>query len=83
MTISARVFMSGMSQVLRWPAKLRLLAQEVRLGQIGNDIGLHPEVSQDKDMGRWLQQFYASSEALPADFLAERTDAPAQERDWS
>jgi antitoxin VapB len=83
MTIIARVFMSGRSQALRWPAKMRLQAQEVRLEQIGNDIWLHPEVPQDKNLGRWLQQFYASTEPLPADFLAERNDAPAQERDWS
>ena len=83
MTITARVFMSGRSQALRWPAKLRLQAQEVRLEQIGNDIWLHPEVSHDKDMGRWLQQFYDSTEALPDDFFAKRNDAPAQERDWS
>ena len=83
MTITARVFKSGRSQALRWPAKFRLQAKEVRLEQIGNDIWLHPELPQEQDMGRWLQQFYASTEALPEDFLAARLDAPAQERDWS
>ena len=83
MTITARVFMSGRSQALRWPAKLRLKAQEVRLEQIGNDIWLHPEPTQHTDMGHWLQQFYATTEPLPPDFLADRDDAPAQERDWS
>jgi len=34
-------------------------------------------------MGLWLQQFYADTEPLPADFLADRQDAPAQERDWT
>jgi antitoxin VapB len=33
-------------------------------------------------MGRWLQQFYASTEPLPEDFLADRQDAAPQERDW-
>jgi len=83
MTITARVFMSGRSQALRWPAKLRLQAQEVRLEQIGSDIWLHPEMPPEKDMGLWLQQFYATAEALPSDFLADRQDVPAQERDWS
>lgn len=83
MGITARVFMSGRSQALRWPAKLRLQAKEVRLEQIGNDIWLHPEMPPEQDMGRWLQQFYASTEALPPDFLADRQDFPAQERDWS
>jgi hypothetical protein len=34
-------------------------------------------------MGVWLQQFYADAEPLPAEFLADRQDAPAQERDWT
>ena len=51
MTITARVFISGRSQALRWPAKFRLQAKEVRLEQIGNDIRLHPEVLQEQDMG--------------------------------
>lgn len=83
MTITARVFMSGRSQALRLPARLRLQAKEVRLEQIGNDLWLHPETPPEHDMGRWLDAFYASTEPLPDDFLALRHDAPAQERDWS
>lgn len=83
MAITARVFMSGRSQALRLPAKLRLQAKEVRVEQMGKDLWLHPETPPEQDMGRWLQQFYASTDALPADFLADRRDAPAQERDWS
>lgn len=83
MTFTARVFMSGRSQALRWPAKLRLQAKEVRLEQIGNDIWLHPEVPSEQNMGRWLEQFYASTDPLPDDFLADRQDSPAQERDWA
>ena len=71
MTVTAKVFMSGRSQALRLPAKLRLQVQEVCIEQIGND------------MGRWLEGFYATSEPLPEDFLADRQDAPAQERDWT
>jgi antitoxin VapB len=83
MTITARVFMSGRSQALRLPARLRLQATQVRVEQIGNDLWLHPETPPEQDMGLWLQQFYASTEPLPADFLADRQDPPAQERDWS
>lgn len=83
MTITARVFMSGRSQALRLPAKLRLHAKDVRVEQIGNDLWLHPETPPEHDMGRWLQNFYAGTESLPDDFLANRQDAPAQERDWS
>lgn len=83
MSITARVFMSGRSQALRLPAKLRLQAKTVRIEQIGNDLWLHPETPPEQDMGLWLQQFYANSEALPADFLGERIDLPPQERDWA
>ncbi|HRI56304.1 MAG TPA: AbrB family transcriptional regulator [Anaerolineae bacterium] len=83
MSITARVFMSGRSQALRLPAKLRLQAKTVRIEQIGNDLWLHPETPPEQDMGVWLQQFYANSEALPADFLGERIDLPPQERDWA
>lgn len=83
MTITAKVFMSGRSQALRLPAKLRLNAKEVRLEQIGNDLWLHPETPPEHEMGLWLQNFYASTEPLPADFLSDRQDAAAQERDWT
>lgn len=83
MSITARVFMSGRSQALRLPAKLRLQAKTVRVEQIGSDLWLHPETLPEQDMGLWLQQFYANNEALPADFLGERIDLPPQERDWA
>jgi antitoxin VapB len=83
MAITARVFMSGRSQALRLPARLKLHAKEVRIEQVGHDLWLHPETPPEKDMGQWLMQFYACTEALPEEFLADRQDAPAQERDWS
>jgi antitoxin VapB len=83
MTVTAKVFKSGRSQALRLPAKLRLQVQEVRIEQIGNDLWVHPQTTVGNDMGRWLQEFYASSEPLPDDFLANRHDVPAQERDWT
>jgi len=83
MSVTAKVFMSGRSQALRLPAKLRLQVQEVTIEQVGNDLWLHPQTTVGDDMGRWLRDFYASSEPLPEDFLADRQDMPAQERDWS
>ena len=65
MTITARVFMSGRSQALRLPAKLRLQATQVRIEPIGNGLWLQPETPPEQDMGRWLQQFYASLGFLP------------------
>lgn len=82
MAFTARVFMSGRSQALRLPAKLRLQATQVRIERLGNGLWLQPETAPEQDMGLWLEQFYASTEPLPDDFLAERQDAPPQERDW-
>lgn len=83
MSTTARLFMSGRSQAIRLPAKLRLQAQEVRIEQIGNALWVQPQVAQDADMAKWLKGFYASTEPLPEDFLADRQDLPPQERDWS
>lgn len=83
MTTTAKLFMSGRSQAIRLPAKLRLQAQEVRIEQIGSALWLQPLVRPEADMGEWLRDFYASTEPLPADFLADRQDMPPQERDWS
>jgi antitoxin VapB len=68
MSTNAKLFMSGRSQAMRLPAKLRLQAQEVRIEQIGDAL--------------WLQHFYATSEPLPPDFLADRVEAAPQARDW-
>lgn len=83
MTTSAKLFMSGRSQAIRLPAKLRLQAQEVRIEQIGDALWLQPQTEAAADMGQWLQHFYATSEPLPPDFLADRDDAAPQERDWA
>lgn len=83
MPTTARVFMNGRSQALRLPAKMRLNTPEVRIEQIGNALWVQPQGAAATDMGQWLQAFYATTEPLPPDFLADRTDPPAQERDWS
>lgn len=75
--------MSGRSQALRWPAKLRLQAKEVWLEQVGTGIWLQAEVPAEQDMGRWLEQFFARTEPLPDDFVADRQDPPALERVWT
>ncbi|MCX7241181.1 MAG: AbrB/MazE/SpoVT family DNA-binding domain-containing protein [Burkholderiales bacterium] len=83
MSITAKLFMSGRSQAIRLPAKLRMAAKEVQIDQMGTGLWIRPQPEPDQDMGVWLQSFYASTEALPDDFLATRQDPPAQERDWS
>ena len=44
---------------------------------------VQPETEASDNMGKWLQAFYATTEALPSDFLADRNDAPPEQRDWS
>lgn len=83
MTITAKVFMSGRSQALRLPARLRLTAKEVRIEQVGADLWLHPQTPAAQDMGLWLQGFYANAAPLPDNFLADRQDLQPQERDWN
>ena len=83
MTITAKLFMSGRSQAIRLPVKLRLQAQEVRIEQIGDALWLQPQTGASSNMGQWLEQFYASADALPANFLADRIDEPPQDRDWT
>lgn len=82
-TTTAKVFMSGRSQAIRLPARLRLDASEVRIEQIGNALWVQPEPSQRQSPAEWLAAFYASAEKLPEDFMVDREDAPAQERDWN
>ena len=83
MALTAKLFMSGRSQAIRLPAKLRLDAKEVRVEQIGNALWMQPEALPGQDMAEWLRAFYEVTEPLPESFLAERDDAPPQVRDWS
>jgi antitoxin VapB len=50
MPLTARVFMSGRSQALRLPARLRLQATQVRIEPLGNGLWLQPETSPEQDM---------------------------------
>ena len=58
------------SQGIRLPAKLRLQGQEVRIEQIGKALWVQPAATASANMGQWLEDFYATTEALPPDFLA-------------
>ncbi|MDP2811752.1 MAG: AbrB family transcriptional regulator [Rhodocyclaceae bacterium] len=83
MTITAKLFMSGRSQAIRLPAKLRLDAKEVRIERVGNALWVQPAPSPDRSLADWLKAFYETHEPLPDDFLADRNDSPPQPRDWS
>lgn len=83
MTTKARVFMSGRSQAIRLPAKLRLDTDEVSIERIGDALWIQPTVKPANNIAAWLRRFYAETEPLPAEFLAQRQDLPPQERDWT
>lgn len=72
--------MSGCSPALRLTERRELTAKEVRLELIGHDIWLHPETSPEQNRSLWLQEFYAATQPLPADDIADRQDLPAQKR---
>ena len=83
MSTTAKLFMSGRSQAIRLPAKLRMDAKEVRIERVGNALWVQPEAAQDQSLADWLIGFYQSSAPLPDQFLAQRSDALPQTRDWS
>lgn len=83
MSTPTKLFMSGRSQALRIPAKLRMQATDVVIERVGDALWVRPKVCPQSNMGAWLQKFYAETEPFPEDFLADRNDAPAQVRDWS
>jgi antitoxin VapB len=74
----AKVFMNGRSQAVRLPAAFRFSEDEVyiRRDELTGDVVL------SRRPGEW-QSFFALVEALdvPADFLTDRGDTPAQSRD--
>ncbi|SNX29088.1 antitoxin VapB [Polynucleobacter meluiroseus] len=78
----AKLFMSGRSQAIRLPAKLRFQTSQVRIEQVGNALWVVPDEPQEQNLGKWLSHFYLQNESLPDDFLSNRNDLPAQERDW-
>lgn len=80
---TTKLFMSGRSQAIRLPARLRLDASEVRIERVGNALWIQPEPAVSQSPVHWLAAFYASTEKLPEDFLQDRTDAAPQARDWS
>ena len=83
MSTTAKLFMSGRSQSIRLPAKLRLDAKEVRIEQVGKALWVQPEPEPGQNMADWLATFYKTTEPLPAAYLADRMDEPTQSRDWS
>jgi antitoxin VapB len=82
MTMSAKVFMSGRSQAIRWPARLRIDASDVLIEQVGDAYLIKPHRDAKQNLGEWLRGFYATTEPLPEAFLTDRDDQPPQPRQW-
>ena len=83
MPVTTKLFMSGRSQAIRLPAKLRMDAKQVRIEQAGNAIWMQPEPVPGQSMADWFTGFYVVTAPLPDTFLANRSDRPPQKRDWS
>lgn len=83
MGFRAKLFMSGRSQALRLPARFRLHGPEVEIERIGQALWVQPCADASQGLDDWLQAFYVDHLPLPEAFLAERTDAAPQQRDWS
>ena len=83
MTSIAKLFMSGRSQAIRLPAKLRFQAKQVRIERVGNALWVTADDEKVHNLGQWLNSFYQHTDPLPDSFLEHRDDLPAQERDWT
>ena len=55
---------------------------QVRIERFGQGFLLQPEPTSQLDLGEWLREFYATTEPMPENFLAEREDTAPQQRDW-
>ena len=71
---TAKLFKNGQSQAVRLPADFRFSGKEVFIEKQGDKVILRP-----KPMG-W-DDFFAAPSKVPDDFLAERIDAPPEEKD--
>ena len=83
MGLRARVFMSGRSQALRLPARLRLSCPEVEIESMGQALWVQPCQAEPDNLAAWLEGFYRDHPPLPETFLDNRADPLPQERDWA
>jgi len=74
MAKTAKLFMNGRSQAVRLPVEYRFLGREVLIERQGDTVILRP-----KPVG-W-DDFFSRPSKVPADFLEERADLPAEIRD--
>lgn len=77
MADSARVFMNGRSQAVRLPAAYRFKGSEVLIEKRGDAVILREKT---ESLGDAMRAFFAVHEPAPKDYLADRNDAPPQDR---
>ena len=71
----SRIFKSGNSQAVRLPKEMRLDGNEVIIHRLGDALLIQPVYE------TWLD-VYNHMPDVPDDFMEERQDIQAQERDW-
>ncbi len=72
---TAKVFMNGRSQAIRLPKELRFDTETVYLRKEGNEV-IISATEADWDV------FFSQTSAFGEDFLLDREDVPAQEREF-
>ena len=71
---TAKIFTNGRSQAVRLPKAFRFDAEEVYIRRVGNDVILSAKKPAWSD-------FFQETSAFDDDFLAERDNAPPQQRE--
>lgn len=72
---TAKLFTNGRNQAVRLPAEFRFEGKEVYVEKVDGGVLLRPK---PESLGDWLETFYSSTVAFPADFLRERSDSDDQ-----
>jgi len=70
----AKLFQNGGSQAVRLPAEYRFEGDQVQIEKVGNTLVLRPMKTS------WVD-FFSNSATAPDDFLEDRDDEAAQERE--
>lgn len=74
MSQTAKLFMNGRSQAVRLPAEFRFSGREVFIERQGDAVILTPKPAGWDD-------FFARQSRVPTDFMVEREDPEAEERE--
>ena len=69
----AKLFQNGGSQAVRLPSEYRMAGEEVHVEKVGDTLVLRPVLNS------WVD-FFSSPSTVPEDFLVDRGDDEAQER---